>query len=102
MMRRRRAAALLAGVLALAVLFAGYCGAFLVVPLCGALTVAATYTLGRRLFDAQGIALWGAALVATSPVFLYQLMNAMSDVPVTAAWTLALALAAWNQPLASG
>ncbi len=81
---------------------AGYCGAFLVVPLCGALTIAATYALGRRLFDAPGIALWGAALVATSPVFLYQLMNAMSDVPVTAAWALALALAVRNQPLASG
>jgi len=63
----------------------GYCGAFLVVPLCGALTIALTFVLGRRLFDAPGIALWGACLVATSPVFLYQLMNAMSDIPVTAA-----------------
>jgi hypothetical protein len=35
-------------------------------------------------------------------VFLYQLMNAMSDVPVTAAWTLALVLAAGRRPLASG
>jgi hypothetical protein len=32
--------------------------------------------------------LWGAGLVATSPVFLYQLMNAMGGVPVTAAWML--------------
>ena len=46
--------------------------------------------LGRRLFGAPGTALWGAALVASSPAFLYQLMNAMSDVPVMAAWTLAL------------
>ena len=80
----------------------GYCGAFLVVPLCGALTIALTFVLGRRLFDAPGIALWGACLVATSPVFLYQLMNAMSDVPVTAAWTLALVLAVSRRPLASG
>ena len=76
--------------MALFQLVAGFCGAFLVVPLCGALTIWLTYLLGRRVFDAPGIALWGASLVATSPVFLYQLMNAMSDVPVTAAWTLAL------------
>ena len=81
---------------------AGACGAFLVVPMCGALTVWLTFTLGRRLFDAPAVALWGAALVATSPVFLYQLMNAMSDVPVTAAWMLALVLAVNGRPLASG
>jgi len=81
---------------------AGPCGAFLVVPLCGALAVGLTFTLGRRLFDAPAIALWGAALVATSPIFLYQLMNAMSDVPITAAWTLALVLAMSGWPLASG
>ena len=54
------------------------------------------------MFDRPGIALWGAALVATSPVFLYQLMNAMSDVPVTAAWTLALVLTIARRPLAAG
>ena len=77
-------------------------GAFLVVPLCGALTIWLTYVLGCRVFDAPGIALWGACLVATSPVFLYQLMNAMSDVPVTAAWTLALVLTLSRRPLAAG
>jgi hypothetical protein len=81
---------------------AGFCGAFVVVPLCGALTIWLTYALGRRLFDAPGVALWGAGLVATSPVFLYQLMNAMSDVPVTAAWTLALVLTVAKRPLAAG
>jgi hypothetical protein len=81
---------------------AGYCGAFLVVPLCGGLTIWLTFSLGRRLLGAPGVALWGAALVATSPVFLYQVMNAMSDVPVTAAWTLALVLAVMRRPLASG
>ena len=80
----------------------GYCGAFLVVPLCGALTIWLTYAFGRRLFDAPGVALWGAALVAASPVFLYQLMNAMSDVPVTAAWTLALVLTVSRRPLLAG
>ena len=89
-------------IMALCQLFAGYCGAFLVVPSCGALTIWLTYLLGRRVFDAPGIALWGAALVAASPVFLYQLMNAMSDVPVTAAWTLALLLTVSRRPLAAG
>src|SRR6185295_386793 len=81
---------------------AGSCGAFLVVPLCGALTICLTFVLGRRLFEAPAVPLLGAGLVATSPVFLYQLMNAMSDVPVTAAWTLALVLAVIGWPLASG
>ena len=80
----------------------GFCGAFLVVPLCGGLTIWCTYTLGRRMFGSPSIALAGAVLVASSPVFLYQLMNAMSDVPVTAAWTLALTLAAAGLPVASG
>jgi dolichyl-phosphate-mannose-protein mannosyltransferase len=81
---------------------AGYCGAFLVVPCCAALTVWLTYLLGRRLFDAPQIALVAAALVAVSPVFLYQIMNAMSDVPATAAWTLALLLLVSDRPLLSG
>ena len=81
---------------------AGSCGMFLVVPLCGALTIWLTFMLGRQLFEAPVVALWGAALVATSPVFLYQLMNAMSDVPVTAAWTLVLVLAVAGSPLACG
>ena len=80
----------------------GFCGAFLVVPLCGGLTIWLTYLLGRRVFDARGVALWAAGLVAASPVFLYQLMNAMSDVPVTAAWTLALVLTISRRPLAAG
>jgi hypothetical protein len=88
--------------MALFQIVAGYCGAFLVVPLSGALTIWLTYRLGLRLFAAPGIALWGAALVATSPVFLYQLMNAMSDVPVTAAWTLALLLTISSRPAAAG
>jgi len=88
--------------MALGQLIAGFCGALLVVPLCGALTIWLTYLLGRRVFDAPGMALWAACLVATSPVFLYQLMNAMSDVPVTAAWTLALVLTLSRRPLTAG
>jgi hypothetical protein len=81
---------------------AGFCGAFLVVPLCGSLTIWLTFVLGRKLFGAPGVALWGAALVATSPVFLYQLMNAMGDVPVTAFWMLALVLVLARWPLTAG
>jgi hypothetical protein len=81
---------------------AGYCGAFLVVPICSALTVWLTYLLGRRLFDAPRVGLLAAALVAASPVFLYQIMNAMSDVPATAAWTLALLLLVSDRPQLSG
>jgi hypothetical protein len=81
---------------------AGFCAAFTIVPLCGALTVWLTYVLGRQLFDPPGIAVAGAVLVAASPVFLYQLMNAMSDVPATAFWTLALVLVVAGRPFASG
>jgi hypothetical protein len=81
---------------------AGYCGAFLVVPCFAALTIWLTYQLGRQLFDAPHAGLVAAALVAASPVFLYQIMNAMSDVPVTAAWTLAVLLVVSHRPLLSG
>jgi hypothetical protein len=80
----------------------GFCAAFVVVPLCGALAIWLTYVLGVRLFAAPAIGLCGALLLATSPIFLYQLMNPMTDVPVTAAWTLALVLAVSEWPLAAG
>ena len=81
---------------------AGFCGAFAVVPLCGALTIWLTYVLGRRVFEEPAIAIAGAAFVAASPVFLYQVMNAMSDVPAAAFWTLAVALAVGRRPSWSG
>jgi hypothetical protein len=88
--------------MALGQLVAGFCGAFFIVPLCGGLTIWLTFALGRRVFDAPWIALWGAGLLTCSPVFLYQLMNAMSDVPVTAAWMLALVLALSRRPFSAG
>ena len=81
---------------------AGYCAAFMVVPACGALTVWLTFSLGRRTFGDTGIALLAALFVATSPAFLYQLMNAMSDVPVAAFAALALTLALSRNPFVSG
>src|SRR5438874_2420247 len=63
----------------------GFCAAFLVVPIAGALTVWLTYVLGCRVFGAPTVALGGALLLAASPIFLYQVMNPMSDVPAAAA-----------------
>ena len=80
----------------------GYCGAFVVVPLCGAAFVWLTYVLGRRLFDSSAVALGAAILVATSPVFIFQLVQPMSDVPAAAAWTLALVLMAGGRPVWAG
>lgn len=88
--------------MALAQTAGGFCAAFLVVPLCGALTIWLTGVLGRRLFDRSSIAAASAVLVATSPIFVYQLMNPMTDVPATAAWLLALVSAAAGWPVAAG
>jgi len=88
--------------MALMQIVGGYCAAFLVVPICGAVTIWSTYRLGVRVFGRPLAAVGGALVVATSPVFLYQLMNPMSDVPVTAAWTAALLLAVSNLPFSAG
>jgi hypothetical protein len=62
---------------------------FLVVPLFAALTVWLTFLLGRRLDD--GVTGASAALLlATSPIFLYQSVQPMSDVPAAALWLAAL------------
>lgn len=78
--------------MAVAMAIAGACAAFLVVPLCGAIAVFTTYQLGRAVSSAwTGIA--AAWWVATSPAFLYTVMQPMSDVPAMAMWMLAFALA---------
>jgi 4-amino-4-deoxy-L-arabinose transferase-like glycosyltransferase len=64
---------------------------FLVVPVCGGLLVALTYTLGR-FFGDRFTGLLSAGLLASNPVFLLQLIQPMSDVPASAAWTAAVAL----------
>lgn len=68
-------------------------GAFLVVPLLGSVTVVTTFFLGRQIGGAA-CGLLAAMLLATSPIFLFQLREPMSDVPVTAWWLLATLLAA--------
>jgi hypothetical protein len=87
--------------MALAAAIAGPGAVFVVVPLLGAAAVWLAYLLGRRYAgSASGAA--GALLLAASPAFLYQVVQPMSDVPVTAWWLLALWGAAANRPLAAG
>ena len=62
---------------------AGPAAGFMVVPLAAALAVWLTFVVGRR-YMTRGWALAVAACVACSPVFLFQAMQPMSDVPMTA------------------
>ena len=72
-------------------------GAFLIVPLCAAAAVWLCFRLGRELGEPLGGAL-SALLLAVSPTFLYQAVQPMSDVPVTAFWLGALLLARQPRP----
>jgi hypothetical protein len=65
-------------------------GVALVVPVLGAAAVWLTFVLGRSA-GGPGAGLPAAALVASSPVFLYQLVQPMTDVPVSAWWLAAFA-----------
>jgi hypothetical protein len=62
---------------------------YLVVPLTAALAVWSTYRIARHFAPASP-ALLATACTACSPVFLFQMMQPMSDVPVTAWWLLAI------------
>lgn len=80
---------------------AGEFGPFLVAPLLGAIGVVATYRLGVRIHS-RTAGVVAAALMATSPVWLFQIVQPMSDVPATALWTIALLGAVSGAPLISG
>ena len=67
------------------------CGPYLVVPLCGALLVLATWWLGRQLFGA-GTAFTATALVACSPVVVFESIVVMADVPAASFWLSSLAI----------
>ena len=90
--------------MAVAHLAGGELAIFLVVPLLGACAVLATYAIGVRLHSrTAGIA--AALLLATSPIFVFQLVQPMSDVAATTWWAVALVLALWplpGAPLAAG
>jgi 4-amino-4-deoxy-L-arabinose transferase-like glycosyltransferase len=78
--------------MAIALKVAGPSGVYYVVPLLSGLTVWLTYLIGTRV-DGRRTGLLAAVLVACSPIFLLQSFEPMSDVPATAFWLLAIALA---------
>jgi dolichyl-phosphate-mannose-protein mannosyltransferase len=85
-------------------LLGGELAVYLVVPLLGAIMVIATYFVGARLHSRYA-GLVAAALVATSPIVLFQIVQPMSDVPAAAWWIVSLlfALASLpNAPFAAG
>lgn len=67
----------------------GQCALFAVVPLSLGVAVFATYALGQR-FGSPYQGLIAAWLLATSPVVLEVSLESLSDVPVMAAWSVAL------------
>jgi hypothetical protein len=74
---------------------------YILVPALGAVAVWMTFLLGRRVSDpATGAS--AAVLLASSPIFLYQLVQPMSDVPVTAWWLIALWGAAEGRRFTAG
>jgi 4-amino-4-deoxy-L-arabinose transferase-like glycosyltransferase len=72
---------------------------FYVVPLLGALAVWSTFLLGRQVAGPWAGAL-AALFMVSSPPFLWFVIQPMSDVAVTAWWTVAL-LFAWKRTRAS-
>ena len=64
---------------------------FAFVPFCGVMLILATYALGSRFNPRVGVA--AAFLIAASPVFLYQVVQPMSDVPAATLWVAAVACA---------
>lgn len=79
---------------------AGRHASFVVVPLLAGVAVFATYWIGARL-GGRLAGLAAAILLSTSPPFLFETMSVSSDVPVTAWWSLALALLLSSRPAAS-
>jgi hypothetical protein len=80
---------------------AGTTGAIVVVILSAGVVVWSAGALAWRL--GGGLAgLAAACLMASSPTFLYQAFQPMSDVPVTAAWTLCWLFVASRAPVRAG
>jgi len=73
----------------------------LTVPLLGALGVWLTFVLGRQLHGPlTGAA--AAVLFACSPIFLFQVVQPMTDVPAATWWLLVAVLAIEGKPAAAG
>jgi hypothetical protein len=73
---------------------------FVLSPLAGALVAWLTFVLGLRLAGPAG-AVAAALIVAVTPIFVFQLVQPMNDMVVTALWTGIVALAATTVPLDS-
>jgi hypothetical protein len=82
--------------MALAMKVGGMSAGYIVVPILGALAVWLTFLLGRRV-SRSGHALAAALLFACSPVFLFQLVQPMTDVPVTMWWLAAMWAASFGR-----
>ena len=78
--------------MALAKSLLGSCGPFVIAPLLGALMVWLTYWLGTQVWS-SAVGIVSAALMATSPTFVYMLLNPMTDVPVSACLLAAMVIA---------
>jgi hypothetical protein len=73
-------------------------GVWVVVPLLGGLVVFLAYRFACGIGSSPAWAAASAILVAASPVFLFQLLQPMSDVPVAAWWLFSL-VAALDAPV---
>jgi Dolichyl-phosphate-mannose-protein mannosyltransferase len=80
---------------------AGEAGPFLVAPLFGAVCVFATCLLGARLHG-RICGVVAAALMTTSPIWLFQIVQPMSDVPAATLWTIALLAATSRATIVAG
>jgi hypothetical protein len=76
---------------------AGARAGFWAVPVLAGLAVWLTYSIGRRFMPPEW-ALVAALCTACSPVFVFQMLQPMSDVPVTAWWLVAVALCLRGTP----
>ena len=79
--------------MALATKLAGESSVFLVVPICAGMVVVMTYLIGARLAGPR-TGFLAAVLLTCSPLFIFESLEPMSDVPVTmwflVAWWLLL------------
>jgi hypothetical protein len=79
--------------MAAAEIIGGACAAYMVVPIAAGAAVWFCYLFGQRARSPAAGAI-AALLLACSPVFVYQALVPMSDVPAAACWTAALAFVA--------
>jgi hypothetical protein len=76
-------------------------GPFLVAPFFGAVCVLVAYLLGARVHS-RTAGIVAAALMTTSPIWLFQIVQPMSDVPAATLWTMGLLAATSGAPVAAG